>query len=96
MLLRATFSVLAYHIWPILLLTAAHPINPAERNTGAEYGKPVIIGSNVWIGGGAIINPGVTIGDNAVIGSGSVVTKNVPSNVVVVGNPAKVIREIQS
>ncbi|KNB70700.1 sugar O-acetyltransferase [Brevibacillus reuszeri] len=80
----------------VQIYTAAHPINPAERNTGAEYGKPVIIGSNVWIGGGAIINPGVTIGDNAVIGSGSVVTKNVPSNVVVVGNPAKVIREIQS
>ena len=57
-----------------------------------EYGKPVTIGDNVWIGGRAIINPGVTIGDNAVIASGAVVTKDVPNNVVVGGNPAKIIK----
>ncbi|MGM1299845.1 DapH/DapD/GlmU-related protein, partial [Enterobacter hormaechei] len=57
-----------------------------------EYGKPVTIGDNVWIGGRAIINPGVTIGDNAVIASGAVVTKDVPANAVVGGNPAKIIK----
>ncbi|ACV63884.1 transferase hexapeptide repeat containing protein [Desulfofarcimen acetoxidans DSM 771] len=73
------------------IYTATHPLNPVERASGAEYGKPVTIGNNVWIGGKAIINPGVTIGDNVVIASGAVVTKNVPSNVVVGGNPAQVI-----
>jgi len=79
----------------VQIYTASHPLNPTERNTGAEYGKPIKMGNSVWIGGGAIINPGITIGDNVVVGSGSVVTKNVPNNVVVVGNPAKVIREIE-
>ena len=76
------------------IYTATHPINPIERNKGPEFGKPVIIGNNCWIGGGAIINPGVTIGDNVVIASGAVVTKDVPSNVVVGGNPARIIKEI--
>lgn len=76
------------------IYTAAHPLNPNERNSGIEYGKPVTIGNNVWIGGRAIINPGVTIGDNAVIASGSVVTKDVPDNVVVAGNPARVVKEV--
>lgn len=76
------------------IYTATHPIHPVERNSGREYAKPVRIGHNVWIGGGAIINPGVTIGDNAVIASGAVVTKDVPANVVVGGNPARIIKRI--
>jgi maltose O-acetyltransferase len=77
------------------IYTAAHPLNPTERNSGREFGKPVTIGNNVWIGGGAIINPGVNIGDNAVIASGAVVTKDVPENVVVGGNPAKILKSIE-
>ncbi|WP_125666022.1 sugar O-acetyltransferase [Paenibacillus baekrokdamisoli] len=77
------------------IYTATHPLHPIERTSGAEYGKPVTIGNNVWIGGRAIINPGVTIGDNVVIASGAVVTKDVPSQVVVGGNPAKVIKNIE-
>lgn len=78
------------------IYTATHPLDPYERTSGVEYGKPVTIGDNAWIGGGAIINPGVTIGHNVVIGSGAVITKNIPSNVVVGGNPAKVIKEIKA
>lgn len=77
------------------IYTATHPLHPVERNSGYELGKPVTIGDNVWIGGRSIINPGVTIGDNAVIGSGAVVTKDVPANTVVGGNPAKFIKEIE-
>lgn len=76
------------------IYTAAHPLDPTERNSGREFGKSVTIGNNVWIGGGAIINPGVTIGDGAVIASGAVVTKKVLPHVVVGGNPAKVIKKI--
>lgn len=79
----------------VQILTATHPLHPTERNSGKEYGKPITIGNNVWIGGGAIINPGITIGNNAVIASGAVVTKAVPNNVVVGGNPAKIIKEIE-
>lgn len=78
----------------VQIYTATHPLDPVERNSGKEYAKPVIIGDNVWIGGHAIINPGVTIGDNVVIASGAVVTKDVPNNVVVGGNPARIIKEI--
>ncbi|MCU7746674.1 acetyltransferase [Priestia megaterium] len=75
------------------IYTATHPIDPNERNSGKEYANPIIFGNNVWIGGSSVINPGVTIGDNVVIASGSVVTKDVPNNVVVGGNPAKIIKE---
>ncbi|MFD2211979.1 maltose acetyltransferase domain-containing protein [Virgibacillus halophilus] len=76
------------------IYTAAHPIDTRERITGIEYGKPVNIGHHVWIGGRAVINPGVRIGDNVVVASGSVVTKDVPANVVVGGNPARIIKKI--
>ena len=76
------------------IYTAVHPIDAAVRNEGLEFGKPVIIGDNVWIGGNAVINPGVTIGSGVVIGSGSVVTKDIPDHVVAVGNPCRVLRKI--
>lgn len=78
----------------VQIYTATHPIDPVERLTGKEFAKPIIIGNNVWIGGGAIICPGVKIGDNVTIGAGSVVTKDIPHNVIAAGNPCKVIREI--
>jgi maltose O-acetyltransferase len=73
----------------VQILTADHPCDPALRAEGVEYGRPVSVGRNVWIGGGAIILPGVTIGDDAVIGAGSVVTRNVAEGAMVVGNPAR-------
>lgn len=76
------------------IYTAGHPIDAAVRNEGLEFGKPVIIGDNVWIGGNAVINPGVTIGSGVVIGPGSVVTKDIPDHVVAVGNPCRVLRKI--
>jgi len=78
----------------VTVATATHPINPVLRSKQAQYNLPVHIGNNVWIGTGAIILPGVSIGDNTVIGAGSVVTKDIPANVVAVGNPCKVLREI--
>lgn len=78
----------------VSIYTAGHPIHPAARNTGYEYGIPVKIGSNVWIGGSSVITPGVTIGDNVVIGAGSVVTKDIPANVVAAGNPCRVLRAV--
>jgi maltose O-acetyltransferase len=74
--------------------TATHPLDPDERRSGAEYGKPVTIGDNVWIGGQATINPGVTVGDDSVVASGTVVADDVPEGVVVQGNPAEVVREL--
>ena len=78
----------------VTVATAAHPIWPKARKTGVEFNKPIHIGKNCWIGAGSVILPGVKIGDNTVIGGGSVVTKNIPSNVVAVGNPCRVLREI--
>ena len=74
--------------------TAGHPIHPDSRNSGYEYGIPVTIGNNVWIGGNSVILPGVTIGNNVVIGAGSVVTKDIPNNRIAAGNPCRIIREI--
>lgn len=74
------------------MYTACHPINPEERRDGVQWAEPITVGNDVWIGGNATILPGVTIGDNAVIGAGSVVTRDVKSNTVVAGNPAKEIR----
>lgn len=78
----------------VAIYTAGHPLHPQARNSMYEYGVPVTIGDNVWIGGNVVITPGVTIGDNTVIGAGSVVTKSIPANVVAAGNPCRVIREI--
>ena len=76
------------------IYTAGHPVHPYPRNLGIEYNMPVTIGDNVWIGAQSVINPGVTIGSNVVIGSGSVVTKDIPDNVIAVGNPCRVLRKI--
>lgn len=74
--------------------TAGHPIDAVIRNEGYEYGKPITIGNDVWVGANVAINPGVTIGNNVVIGSGSIVTKDIPDNVIAVGNPCHVLRPI--
>lgn len=78
----------------VSIYTAGHPIYPDTRNSAFEYGKEVIIGDNVWIGGNTVICPGVHIGDNVVIGAGSVVTKDIPDWSMAFGNPCKVIRKI--
>lgn len=78
----------------VSIYTAGHPIHPDGRTKGLEYGIPITIGDNVWIGGSSVILPGVKIGNNVVIGAGSVVTKDIPDNVCAAGNPCKVIREI--
>lgn len=78
----------------VTVATAGHPILPCLREKGYQYNAPVKIGKNCWIGAGAVIVPGITIGDNVVIGAGSIVTKDIPSNVVAVGNPCKVLREV--
>ena len=74
--------------------TPEHPLDATTRNKGLEYAKPINIGNNVWFGGNVVVLGGVTIGDNVVIGAGSVVTKNIPSNVVAVGNPCRVIKNL--
>lgn len=78
----------------VTVATAGHPIQPELRNLQMQFNIPVHIGNNVWIGANSVILPGVTIGDNTVIGAGSVVTKDIPANVVAVGNPCRVLREI--
>lgn len=78
----------------VTIATAGHPILPELRQQGYQYNAPVHIGKNCWIGAGVIIVPGITIGDNVVIGAGSVVTKDLPDNVIAVGNPCKVLREV--
>ena len=71
------------------VLTASHPLDAAERAAGPEYGKPIRIGRDCWIGGGAIIQPGITIGDRCIVGAGAVVTRDVADDTIVVGNPAR-------
>jgi len=78
----------------VVIATAGHPIDPELRVRALQYNMPVRIGRNCWLGAGVIVMPGVTIGDNTVIGAGSVVTKDIPSGVVAVGNPCKVMREV--
>lgn len=78
----------------VTVATASHPVLPEIRAKGAQFNLPVYIGNNVWLGTGAIILPGVHIGDNSIIGAGSVVTKDIPANVIAVGNPCRVLREI--
>ncbi len=76
------------------IYTACHPIDRVTRVSGLELGKPITIGNDCWIGGHAVINPGVTLGDNVIVGSGAVVTKSFPSNVIIAGNPAKIIKKL--
>ena len=78
----------------VSIYTACHSTDPVERNTRQEWARPVTIGDNVWIGGDVTILPGVTIGDNVTIGAGSVVSRDIPSNVVAVGNPCRVIKKL--
>lgn len=79
----------------VQIYTATHPLEPVLRRT-QEFGKPVVIGSDVWVGGGAIICPGVTVGSRTVIGAGSVVTRDIPDGVLAAGNPCRVIRELEA
>ena len=78
----------------VQIYTATHPVDAGERISGREFGKPVTIGDNIWIGGHSVICPGVTIGHNVVIGAGSVVTKNIPDKVVFAGNPGRIIKQL--
>lgn len=78
----------------VSIYTAGHPIHPVPRNSGYEFGLDVTIGDNVWIGGNTVILPGVTIGNNVVIGAGSLVSKDLPDDVVAVGNPCRIVRKI--
>ena len=78
----------------VTIATAGHPILPELREKGYQYNMEVHIGKNCWLGSGVVVLPGVTIGDNVVVGAGSIVTKNLPSNVVAVGNPCRVLREV--
>ncbi len=78
----------------VQLLTPTHPLDPEPRRDKWEAAEPIVIGDNVWLGGGVIVLPGVSIGENTVVGAGAVVTKDLPANVVAVGNPARVIREL--
>jgi maltose O-acetyltransferase len=103
----ANFGLVALDVAPITigddvqigsnvqLLTPTHPVDPQPRREKWEAAKPIVIGDNVWLGSGAIVLAGVTIGDNTVVGAGSVVTRDLPANVVAVGNPARVIRTIE-
>lgn len=78
----------------VAIYTAAHPLDAGRRNSGNEFAVPVSIGNNVWLGGNVVVVPGVKIGNNSVVGAGSVVTRDLPDNVLAVGNPARILREI--
>jgi maltose O-acetyltransferase len=79
----------------VQIYTASHPVDYLERRNGLEFAMPIEIGSDVWVGGSAVISPGVTIGPKSVIGAGSVVTKDIPEGVFAAGNPCRVIRELE-
>ena len=79
----------------VQLLTPTHPLDPAVRRTGAEAAEPIVIGDNVWLGGGVIVCPGVSIGADTVVGAGAVVARDLPAGVLAVGNPARVIRSLE-
>ncbi|WP_026924836.1 DapH/DapD/GlmU-related protein [Glycomyces arizonensis] len=79
----------------VQLLTPTHPLEPGPRRDGFEAARPITLGDNVWLGGGVIVCPGVRIGDNTVVGAGAVVTRDLPANVMAVGNPARVVRELE-
>jgi maltose O-acetyltransferase len=79
----------------VQIYTATHPLNYLERRTGLEFAQAIEIGSDVWVGGSAVISPGVTVGSRSVIGSGSVVTKDIPDDVFAAGNPCRVLRELE-
>ncbi|WP_394275229.1 sugar O-acetyltransferase [Luteococcus sp.] len=78
----------------VQLLTPTHPLDPQQRRDKLEAAEPIIIGDNVWLGGGVIVLPGVTIGDNTVVGAGAIVSRSLPANVVALGQPARVVREL--
>lgn len=78
----------------VQLLTPTHPLDPQQRRDKLEAAEPITIGDNVWLGGGVIVLPGVTIGDNTVVGAGAIVSKSLPANVVALGQPARVVREL--
>jgi maltose O-acetyltransferase len=103
----ANFGLVALDVAPITigddvqigpnvqLLTPTHPIDPDLRRAGWEAAAPIVIGDNVWLGGGAIVLPGVSIGDDTVVGAGAVVTRDLPAGVVAVGNPARTVRSVR-
>lgn len=78
----------------VQLLTPTHPLDPGPRREKWEAAQPIVIGDNVWLGGGVIVCPGVTVGENTVVGAGSVVTRDLPANVVAVGSPARVVKQL--
>lgn len=78
----------------VQLLTPTHPVEPGPRREGWEAAEPIVIGDNVWLGGGAIVGPGVTVGQDTVVGAGAVVVRDLPARVVAVGNPARVVRRL--
>jgi maltose O-acetyltransferase len=78
----------------VQVYTATHPLSASERRMGLESGKPIVIGSDVWVGGGGILCPGVSIGARSIIGAGSVVTQDIPADVLAVGNPCRVLRSL--
>ena len=78
----------------VQLLTATHPLEPGPRRDKWEAAEPIVIGDNVWLGGGVIVCPGVSIGENTVVGAGAVVTRDLPPNVVAVGNPARIVKKL--
>ncbi|MCF6743525.1 sugar O-acetyltransferase [Blastococcus sp. KM273128] len=102
----ANFGLVALDVAPITigddvqigpdvqLLTPTHPVEPGPRRDKWEAARPITIGDNVWLGGGAIVLPGVTIGENTVVGAGAVVTRDLPADVVAVGNPARIVRRL--